>query len=173
MKKTLPIDNKNGSVVVLALIMVVLLSLLGMAVTRTSSTDVQVSSNATQAVKDLYQAESADSYALEATTTWMTDAFLTGDPTTMYYKITDFDSNNDGVPDTTLEIRCIVSPAATINQVSIEANSVPAMQHISPPPPGSGYSLKYFEIRRYGITATTNSTNNHVQIGAYKVFNKF
>jgi Tfp pilus assembly protein PilX len=172
MEKTLPIDNKNGSVVVLALIMVVLLSLLGMAVTRTSSIDVQVSSNETQAVKNLYQAESADSYALEATNTWMTDAFLTQPQTTTNYK-NQIDTDNDGTTDTQLEIRCIVTPYAYNNNVSPEANNLPVMQHIAPPPPGSGYSLKNFEVRKYGITAKTNTTNNVVQFGAFKVFNKY
>jgi Tfp pilus assembly protein PilX len=173
MEKIIPINDKNGSVVVLALIMVVLLSLLGMAVTRTSSIDVQISSNETQAVKDLYQAESADNCALEDTNTWMTNTFLTNSQTTTYWKKTDFDADHDGVPDTLLEIRCIVTPSAYNNNVSAGANNLPVMEHISPPPPGSGYSLKYFEVRRYGITATTNTTKNVVQLGAYKVFNKF
>jgi Tfp pilus assembly protein PilX len=173
MKQTFLPKNENGSVVVLALIMVVLLSLLGMAVSRTSSIDVQVASNEAQAVKDLYQAESADNYALEDTNAWMTNTFLTGTETTTYYKDTNFDSDGDGTPDTLLEIRCIVSPATTNGSVSDQANYLPVMQHIAPPPPNSGYSLKHFEIRRYGITATTNNTNNRIQIGAYKVFNKF
>jgi hypothetical protein len=175
MKKTLPINNENGSVVVLALIMVVLLSLLGMAVTRTSSIDVQVSSNETQAVHDLYQAESADNYALETTGTWMTSDFLTSADTAANVSLP-VDLDNDGTNDVRIEIRCIepsgtaIAPAGTLSN---GANNLPLMQHITVPPPGSGYSLKYFEVRKYGITGTALNGNTQVQIGAYKVFNKF
>ena len=65
MKKTYLLTNEKGSVVVLALIMLVLLTLLGMAVTRTSSIEVQIASNDQQAVDCLYTAESADHYAVE------------------------------------------------------------------------------------------------------------
>jgi hypothetical protein len=33
-------------------------------------------------------------------------------------------------------------------------------------------SLKYFEVRRYGITATDHR-NTRIQVGAFKVFNKY
>jgi hypothetical protein len=175
MERTLPINNQNGSVVVLALIMVVLLSLLGMAVTRTSSIDVQVAGNETQAVKNLYQAESADNYALETTGTWMTNAFLIADETAAYVN-SPLDLDGDGNNDVRIEIRCIestgtdIAPAGTL---SAGANDLPLMQHVTVPPPGSGYSLKYFEVRKYGITGTALNGNTQVQIGAYKVFNKF
>jgi hypothetical protein len=175
MKKTVLINNENGSVVVLALIMVVLLSLLGMAVTRTSSIDVQVSSNETQAVRNLYQAESADNYALETTSTWMTNAFLTSTDTTAYQNYL-VDLDGDGNNDVRIEIRCVEgsgTPIAPAGTLSNGANDLPLMQHKAPPPIGSGYSLKSFEIRRYGITGTELNGNTQVQIGAYKVFNKF
>jgi Tfp pilus assembly protein PilX len=176
MKKTTLMNNENGSVVVLALIMVVLLSLLGMAVSRTSSIDVQVASNETQAVQNLYQAESADHYALEATGTWMTNAFLTGNQTQVNYD-NPLDLDNDGNDDVRIEVRCIESSGTKVvppyGTLSDGANDLPRMQHKTVPPPGSGYSLKYFEIRRYGITGTSLNGGTQVQIGAYKVFNKF
>ena len=169
-------DNENGSVIVLALIMVVLLSLLGMAVSRTSSIDVQVSSNETKAVQDLNQAESANNYALETTNAWMTNTFLQADENSSaasWAGLT-LDTDGDGTPDTTYDIRYIKSDPTEIGTLTIPgANNLPIMRHIAPPPPGSGYSLKNFEIRRYGITSQTNGTNSRVQIGAFKVFNKY
>jgi hypothetical protein len=50
---------------------------------------------------------------------------------------------------------------------------LPDQPHVAAPPSGSGFSLKYFEVRRYGITATSAAGNTQVQIGAYKVFNKY
>jgi hypothetical protein len=172
MKKTLITNNENGSVIVLALIMVVLLSLLGMAVSRTSSIDVQVASNETAALQDLYQAESADKYALETTSTWMTDGFLASAVTTAKDK-RDVDLNNDAVNDATVEIRCIELSGTPVAGLSQDANNLPLIRHIGPPPIGSKSSLSKFVIRRYGITSTSLTSNTKVQIGAYKLFNKF
>ena len=46
------------------------------------------------------------------------------------------------------------------------ANRLPLQRHIAPPPSGSGFSLKYFEVRRYGVTATSTTGNTRVQVGA-------
>jgi len=50
---------------------------------------------------------------------------------------------------------------------------MPHLRHIGPPPAGGGYSMKFFEVRRYGVTATSITGNTQVQIGAWKVFNKY
>jgi hypothetical protein len=187
MKKISLLTDENGSVIVLALIMLVLLTLLGMAVTRTSSIEVQIASNDSRAADNLYKAESADHYAIELTSTWMTDAFLTASDTTAYAVSPDLDG--DGNPDVNLdidgdgkddfqqiEIRCIEGSGTPIyppGTLSNAANSLPVMQHITIPPVGSGYSLKYFEVRKYGITGTALNGCSQVQLGSYKVFNKF
>ena len=33
--------------------------------------------------------------------------------------------------------------------------------------------MKFFEARRYAVTATPPTGNTHVQVGAWKVFNKY
>ena len=186
MKKTLRLKNEKGSVVVLALIILVLLTLVGMAVNRTTSIEVQIASNDSRATDCLYKAESADHYAIELTQTWMNNTFLMADETAAYAVTPDLDNNGssdvnldidgDGTNDFTFEIRCIeatgtaISPAGTLSDA---ANDFPRMGHISSPPVGSGYSLKYFEVRRYGITGTAANGCSQVQVGAYKVFNKF
>jgi hypothetical protein len=186
MKKTLLLKNENGSVVVLALIMLVLLTLLGMAVTRTSSIEVQIASNDQQAVDCLYKAESADHWAIELINTWMTNTFLMSADTAAYAKSPDLDNDGtddintdidgDGTSDFQMEIRCIeatgtqISPAGTLTN---PANDLPRMQHISIPPVGSGTSLGGYIIRRYGITGTASNGCSVVQVGAYKMFNNF
>jgi len=173
MKKTSLLTNENGSVIVLALIMLVLLTLMGMAVTRTSSIEVQIASNDRQAVDNLYKAESADHYAIEIASTWMTNAFLTADPAAAN-NVRLLDIDNDGNDDVRIEIRCIEGTGTAIpSPFSAAANNLPIQQHITVPPAGSGYSLKYFEIRNYGITGTTLNGGTLVQLGAYKVFNKY
>lgn len=177
MKKTSQLTNENGSVIVLALIVLVLLTLLGMAVTRTSNIEVQIASNDQQAVDDFYKAESADNWALEIPNTWMTNPFLTSDcNTTSATWSSPLDIDGDGANDTTVEIRCIKGTAAPVAGLTPGANDLPVQQHITVPPVGSGYSLKYFEVRKYGITARQGigaGIFSQVQLGSYKVFNKF
>ncbi len=202
MKKISLLTNEKGSVVVLALIMLVLLTLLGMAVTRTSSIEVQIASNDRQAVDCLYKAESADHYAVELSNIWMTDAFLMAADTAANVQIptsnpdpydidgdgtTDVDLDGDGIgdldidgdgnDDIQIEIRCIEATGTDIvppvGNLSAAANNLPVQQHITIPPIGSGYSLKYFEVRNYGITGTATNGCAQVQLGSYKVFNKF
>jgi hypothetical protein len=189
MKKISLLTNENGSVIVLALIMLVLLTLLGMAVSRTTSIGVQSASNDSRAANNLYTAESADHVAIELTNTWMTDAFLLLADSAAYAVSPDLDGDgnpdvnyldidNDGNNDFKIEIRCVELTGTAINLLppltpfSNAANDLPLMRHISIPPVGSGYSLKYFEVRKYGITGTALDGGTVVQLGAYKVFNK-
>jgi hypothetical protein len=185
MKKISLLTNENGSVIVLALIMLVLLTLLGMAVTRTSSIEVQIASNDSRAADNLYKAESADHYAIELTNTWMTDAFLLLADTAAYAVSPDLDGDGnsdvnldidgDGRNDFTFEIRCIEGSGTDIDPpgtLSNAANDLPLMKHETIPPVGSGNSLKYFVVRNYGITGTALDGGTVVQLGAYKVFNK-
>ena len=138
-----------------------------------------------QAVDCLYTAESADHYAVELSKIWMTDTFLTTTANTAYQIIPPNDIDGDGVDDANLdidgdgnndfqiEVRCIEGSGTGIGALSNEANNLPTQQHITIPPIGSGYSLKYFEVRKYGITGTASNGCSIVQLGTYKVFNKF
>jgi hypothetical protein len=192
MKKTSLLTNEKGSVIVLALIMLVLLTLLGMAVSRTSSIEVQIASNDSRAVDNLYKAESADHYAIELSNIWMTNTFLQASDTAANVviptsnadpydidgdglrDINNLDIDGDGSDDVRIEIRCIEGLGVPITPaLSDGANNLPVMQHITIPPIGSGYSLKYFEVRKYGITGTAINGGTQVQLGAYKVFNKY
>jgi len=163
------LKNEDGSIIVLAMIMLVLLTLLGISATTTSTIEVQIAANGIQAVKNLHEAESGNHYALEMTNTWMTNTFLSADETAASYTQNNVDIDSDGTDDVNIEIRCIQNTDSDI----ANANNLPAQQHISPPPVGSGYSLNDYEVRRYGITATSINGNARVQIGTYKVFNKY
>jgi len=181
MKDNTGIRNEKGSVIVLSMVLLVLLTILGISATRTSSIEVQIASNERQATQNQYHAEAGDHFALETSDTWMTNAFLSAAETAAFVDSSVIpslavDTDSDGTNDVNIEIRCIeitgtpISPPLTL---SAGANDLPLQKHISPPPVGSGYSLKNYEVRRYGITATSTSGNSQVQIGAYKVFNKY
>jgi hypothetical protein len=59
MKEKRLLKNEDGSVLVMALVMLVLLTLLGIAATRTSSIEIQVSGNERIYRENLYRAEAA------------------------------------------------------------------------------------------------------------------
>ena len=82
-------------------------------------------------------------------------------------------SDEQGTVVATVEVRCIEGTATPVTGLSNSANKIPPQAHIGPPPTGSGYSLKYFEVRRYAVTGTSDNGNTQIQVGAWKVFNKF
>jgi len=173
MKDKTLMRNENGSVIVLAVIMLVLLTFLGISAIRTSTMQVQIAANEKRAFQDLYKAESGGHYALETSGTWMTPTFMIPYDEKIDFFIQNVDIDSDGAPDVKVEIRCIESTGTHIPELSIPANDLPLQQHRDSPPAGSGYSLKDYEIRRYGITATSTDGSSEVQIGIYKVFNKY
>ncbi len=167
--------NENGSVIVLAVVMLVLLTFLGISATRMSTIEVQIAANEKRAVQDLYQAEAGDHFALEIGSTWLTTTFLLKDETLAFFTQNNIDIDSDGTPDVNIEIRCIKSSGAISplkDVLSSAANNYPLQQHKAPPPAGSGYSLNDYEIRRHAITATSTDGSS-IQIGVYKVFNKY
>jgi Tfp pilus assembly protein PilX len=178
MKGNTRIGNEEGSVIVLSMVLLVLLTMLGISATQTSTIEVQIASNERTALQNFYQAEAGEHVALEISKTWMTDTFLVTAENAAYVDSTvdpslTVDIDDDGTNDVTIEIRCIESTGTDISVLSNAANNLPQQAHKAPPPLGSGYSLGDYEIRRYGITATSTSGNSKVQIGSYKVFNKF
>jgi len=166
------LNSENGFVLILAVLMLAVITVIGVAATRTSETESRIASNERQIANELYNAEGALIDTLEtATATWLapTSGFLTdGETVASYTSSTDFDG--DGTNDATAEIRCIESTGTAIFNDS--ADDLPLMAHTGPPPPGSGYSMKHFEIRRYGVTTTSATGNTQIQTGVYKVFNK-
>ena len=59
MQKKTPIKNENGSVIILAMIFLVLLTIIGMSAVDTSTIEVQISGNDVRYKTNLYRAEGA------------------------------------------------------------------------------------------------------------------
>ena len=91
------------------------------------------------------------------------------DPDT--WLVGDFD--NDCGPDLKIEIRNVEETGTYVAALTDAANDLPLQRHIGPPPAGSGYSIKHFEIRRYGVTTRSPDGNTRLQTGVFMVFNKF
>jgi Tfp pilus assembly protein PilX len=155
-------------VLVVAVLMLTVVTIIGIAALTTSDTELQVSANEKLLAWQFYDVEAAQIDTWETRTTWMTTSFLIGDQKTTSYAST-FDTDADGTDDATVDIRYIQDESAAV----AAANNLPVQRHIGPPPTGSGYSIKYFEARKYGIRATSQTGNTQVQTGVFMVFNKF
>jgi hypothetical protein len=174
LKNTL--NNENGFVLATAILVSSILVLAGVMTIWTANTELKMVRNEGQMTSEFYSAEAGVIDALEnynsGPTTWMTNDFLTADPTAANNTVTSSDENGNAVA--TVEVRCVEQTATPIPPpFSNAANNIPRQPHIGAPPPGSGYSLKYFEVRRYSLTATSTNGNTQIQVGAWKVFNKF
>ena len=160
------INNENGFVLVAALLMVAIVTVIGIAASRTSETEIRISVNEREYVNDFYNTEGALIDTLERSSTWLTGDLLT-EPENATPTPEEVDIDGDGTNDATVEIRGVVD-----DQAKADANKLPKQRHIVPPPPGSGYSMKYFEVRRYGVTVTSATGNSRIQTGVWKAFNK-
>jgi Tfp pilus assembly protein PilX len=170
------LNNENGFVLGTSILVSAILVLAGVLAIWTASTELKIVRNEGQMVREFYSAEAGVIDALEnynsGPTSWMTNDFLAADPTAANNTV--ISSDESGAAIATVEVRCIEQTATPIPPpFSVAANNIPRQPHISAPPAGSGYSLKYFEVRRYGITATSTNGNTQIQVGAWKVFNKF
>ena len=169
------IGNENGFVLGASILVSAVLILAGVLAIWNSNTEVRIVRNEGQMIREFYDAEAGVIDALEnynsGSTNWMTDDFLADNPTVAKKIVTSNDEN--GNPVATVEVRCIESSGTPVTGLKDDSNDLPLQPHIGPPPNGSGYSLKYFEVRRYGITAFSSDGNTHIQVGAWKVFNKF
>jgi hypothetical protein len=160
------ITNQKGSALVAALLMVGILTIIAIAATRTSETEFLISANERAYVNEFYRVEGALIDTLERPSTWLTGNMLTDDETVASNTVL-VDVDSDGTDDARIEIRCIQDKDLDV----ATANDLPALPHKSPPPPGSGYGMKYFEMRRYAITATSTTGNTRIQTGVWKAFN--
>jgi hypothetical protein len=168
------IDNQDGFALGAAILLSAILILAGVLSMWTSNTEVAVVRNEGLMTREFYNAEGGLIDALvnynNGTTHWLTDDFLMSAPETANNTVVSNDAG--GQPVATIETRCI-TPTASDTVLSLQADTLPLQAHIAPPPNGSGYSLKYFEVRRYGVTATSIDGNSRIQVGAWKVFNKY
>ena len=169
------IGNENGFVLGGSILISAILLLAGVLALWTSNTEMHVVRNEGDLTLEFYNAEGGVIDALEnydtGTMNWLTNAFLLAGETAAKSTVTSTNAANESLA--RVEVRCIENSGTPIVGLSAAANNLPLQRHIAPPPEGSGYSLKNFEVRRYGITATSATGNTQVQVGAYKVFNKY
>ena len=174
MRQTLKkaITNEHGFVLGTSILVSAVLILAGVFAVWMANTEMLLVRNESQMIREFYDAEAGVVDAIEnynvPPTQWLTNEFLLdGDDAS-----SSIDYNIGGEPVATVEVRCILKTESD-TPLTDTADHLPLQPHVSPPPVGSGYSLKYFEARRYGITATSTNGNTRLQVGVFKIFNKY
>ena len=166
-----PLANEDGLVTIVALFVMAILTIAGIAAIKISSNETQIVRNEQISTATFYDAESGINDARVNYTKWLTDDFLTASETAASDTFDAFTTDADGDPVAAIQVRCIESSGAQVFSGGV-ADEIPLMSHTSTPPAGSGYSARYFQIRRYSITATSAADNTVVQTGVWKIFNK-
>ncbi|MDD3083020.1 MAG: hypothetical protein PHW17_12460 [Desulfobacterales bacterium] len=169
-------NDENGYVLLAVMLMLVLLTVIGIAATNTSHVEMQISSNVSRIANGLYRSESALMDQMENFGDWLTHDFLADGEEGAHYQA-NIDVDNDGANEALVEARCVVDEDVTLDSavtdtLSANANDLPVQLHAVNPPVNSGYSVKYFQARRFGLTATASDPSAVVQIGVWKVFPK-
>ena len=178
MNKSTLITNEDGTVLVISLVILALLTVIGIAVTTTSSIELQIAGNQKSATESFYRAEAGLAHSAETSHIWLpvnSPMFMVdgnnedeaGYPADGEDDVIE-DVDGDGTVDVKIEIRRIENHQVDTH-LSDEADRLPLISHKSPPP--RDYSMKYFEVRRYGITVTAEN-DTRLQTGVWKVFNK-
>lgn len=158
-EKCLP-ENKKGSASVIALILLALLTLLGIAVTTTSSIEVQIAGNELRQKLAFYSAEAAKGWVI-----WNPDLYGSENitPGTPNY----FPNNTDPyVPDTS------GLPAPEVLNSNQSFNGSVVYNSSGYLPRGSGYEAETYQAHSYIMTCNGYSSNNtemQVEIGFYRI----
>ena len=160
MDKTVKLRDNEGSITVLAVILLVLLTLLGMAALSTSSIETQVAGNEMRSQLALYAAESGAAYVAEFPDLYGPENITPGTP--QFFP-------NDTVPYTPI-IGSLPDPKDIDANQSF--NGTVEYQSAATPPRGTGYAVGKFKSHQYQMTCIGHSTNNterRIMIGFYRI----
>lgn len=155
--------NENGSVTVLAVVLLMLLTLLGMSAISTSSIETQIAGNEMRYKQAFYAAESAKAYVVWRSDLYGPDNITPGTPhyfpnyTTIPY-----------IPET-----AVLPTAHPIDVTGTQSfNGQVEYVNSSSPPRGSGYSVGTFKAHNYKMECNGYSSNNtykNIVVGFYRI----
>ena len=191
------IKNEKGFVLIASMLMLMVLTIIGVAATNTTTIELKIAGNDRIANEDFYDQEASLLNGKISYRDWLTTAYLTNAETTAFFPAAGTDANGNGINDLSefvdssgnvigsYKVKNIVSSTANITgwedlasfgaAANHPANNAPTISHRGKPDPGTGYDPKNFEVRRYVITSYSPNNDRKVvlQEGTYKVFNKF
>jgi hypothetical protein len=160
MEKNFQIENEKGSVTVLAVVLLMLLTLLGMAALSTSSIETQIAGNELRYKLAFYAAESATAYVAWKPDLYGPDNITAGTP--HYFP-------NDPVP--YVGITAGLPAAQSINATQ-SFNGEVEYDSSASTPRGLGYSVGTFRAHVYKMACNGYSPNNTVKdivVGFYRI----
>jgi hypothetical protein len=163
MKQQFRLKNEKGSVTILAVVLLILLTLLGMAAISTSSIETQIAGNEVRHKLAFYAAESAAAYVAWSPDLYGPDNIDSTDP----HFFPNPTSGASYVQKTTQQNPDPIGTAGTQffnGQVTYSSSSSP--------PRGSGYSAGTFRAHQYQMTCNGYSTNNAsetLMIGFFRI----
>lgn len=161
MKQNIQLENEKGSVTVLALVLLMLLTLLGTAATTTSSIEAQISGNEMRYRQAFYAAESAGAYVARRPDLYGPDNITSGTP--HYFPN---DTTSPYIPETA------TLPGAQLINANQSFNGEVHYASSSSPPRGSGYSVGTFRAHQYQMICNGYSSNNaskNIRVGFYRI----
>jgi hypothetical protein len=153
-------ENEKGSVTVLAVVLLMLLTLLGIAATTTSSIEVQIAGNELRHKLAFYSAEASKSYVI-----WNPDLYSSVNitPGTPHYFPNDTDPYE-------AETSALPAPETLNSNQSFNGS----VEYGSPGglPRGSGYEVGEYQAHRYIMTCngySSHNTDTSIEIGFYRI----
>ena len=160
MKKKLQLENEKGSVMVLAMVLLVLLTILGIAVLTSSSIDTQIAGNELRHKLAFYAAESATAYVTWSPDLYGPDNMTTGTP--HYF------------PNNTVPYVGITSGLPTTLSMNANQSFNGEVEYERPlsPPRGSGYSVGKFKAHQYQMVCngySSKETVKNIEVGFYRI----
>jgi hypothetical protein len=160
MKEKFIVDNENGSVMVLAVVLLVLVTILGIAVLTSSSIDTQIAGNELRHKQAFCAAESAAAYVV-----WSPDLYGP-------YNITA--GSPHYFPNHTVPYKAITSglpEPLSMNAFQSFNGEVEYDSSLSAPR-GSGYSVGKYKAHQYRMTCngySSKETAKNIVIGFYRI----
>jgi hypothetical protein len=154
------LENEKGSVIILAVIFLFLLTLLGMAAISTSSIETQIAGNELRYKQAFYAAESATAYVAWKPDLYGPDNITPGTPHYFPNNTVPYVGNTAALP-TAQSLNTTQSFNGEVEYVSS-----------SSPPRGSGYSVGTFKAHQYEMICngySSNNTTENIHIGFYRI----
>jgi hypothetical protein len=146
------INNENGFVIVIALLMLAIVTVIGIAATRTSETELQISGNEKFHKLSFYAAEAARGYVVDDPSLYGGDNITEG--VSIYFP-------NNADPSATYELDSTQSFKGDVEYIGF-----------SEPPRGSGYEAGKFKAHRYQMTCDgygPSNSQSQVEAGFYRI----
>ncbi len=152
MKRIFFIKNEDGSVLVIAFIMLAVLTLMGVVITRTSDIELQIAGNEKFYKMALYATEAARGYVVGHPDLWGSGNVTPGAP--LYFP-------NNANPAEHYSLGSDRSFRGEVEYLNSFA-----------PPRGSGYEVGKFKAHRYMMTCLGTGPSNavsQIEVGFYRI----